>query len=80
MSQIVVALINLYQATLSPDHGWGRAAHPYGFCRFAPTCSEYLKQAVVRFGVIRGGWLGLKRIGRCHPWHQPGIDPVPTKP
>ncbi len=46
-------------------------------CRFAPTCSEYAADAVRSHGALRGGWLGLKRIGRCHPWGGSGYDPVP---
>ncbi|HUS60036.1 MAG TPA: membrane protein insertion efficiency factor YidD [Nevskiaceae bacterium] len=45
-------------------------------CRFKPTCSEYTYQAVSRYGIIRGCWLGLKRVVRCHPWNKGGDDPV----
>ncbi len=48
-------------------------------CRFAPTCSEYAADAVRSHGAVRGGWLGLKRIGRCHPWGGSGYDPVPPR-
>lgn len=48
-------------------------------CRFAPTCSEYAADAVRSHGALRGGWLGLKRIGRCHPWGGSGYDPVPPR-
>jgi len=73
--QIVISLINLYQRTLSPDHGPLRVLG--GVCRFAPTCSEYTKQAVERFGVIKGLALGVKRVTRCHPWSVGGSDPLP---
>jgi hypothetical protein len=67
--RIVLALIRLYQLTLSP---WlGRQ------CRYEPTCSVYATQAVERFGVRRGGWLAARRLGRCHPWGGSGYDPVP---
>ena len=46
-------------------------------CRFTPTCSNYALVSVERFGVVRGGWLAAKRVGRCHPWNPGGIDPVP---
>ena len=46
-------------------------------CRFYPTCSEYTRQAIVKYGVMKGGWLGIKRICRCHPWNPGGNDPVP---
>lgn len=65
-------LIRAYQVLLSP-------VLP-GACRFYPTCSDYARQSIGRFGVMRGGWLAVRRIGRCHPWADCGFDPVPEAP
>lgn len=71
MRSLLIALIRGYRYLLSP---WLGAS-----CRFHPTCSCYAITAIERFGALRGGWLALRRIGRCHPWHAGGIDPVPDK-
>lgn len=65
----MILLLKVYQLTLSPLLGQR--------CRFHPSCSAYAVEALERHGAINGGWLLLKRIGRCHPWHQGGEDPVP---
>jgi hypothetical protein len=65
----VAGLIRVYQRFVSP-------ALPAA-CRFHPTCSQYTLEAVSRYGVIKGGWLGLRRVVRCHPFHPGGFDPVP---
>ena len=69
MRQILIALIKLYRYAISP--------YLAPSCRFTPTCSSYAIEAVQRFGVFRGSWLAMRRIGRCHPWHSAGYDPVP---
>lgn len=69
--KISIALIRIYQCAISPFTG-GRAA-----CRFIPSCSEYTRQAIARYGVFRGMILGIKRIGRCRPGGGVGYDPVP---
>lgn len=65
----VVVLIAIYQKLVSPSLGSN--------CRYRPTCSAYATEAVQRFGVLRGGWLAMRRLGRCHPLRPGGYDPVP---
>ncbi|HCA46395.1 MAG TPA: membrane protein insertion efficiency factor YidD [Armatimonadetes bacterium] len=69
MRRLALSLIRLYQRTLS-------RVVPSS-CRFAPSCSEYTAQAIEAYGFLRGGWLGVRRICRCHPWSEGGDDPVP---
>jgi len=68
MQIIVLSALKSYKLLLSP-------LLPSA-CRYRPTCSEYMLDAVEQYGVLRGVWLGLKRLGRCHPFHQGGYDPV----
>jgi putative membrane protein insertion efficiency factor len=67
-----VAAIRAYQRYLSPRKG--------PVCIFRPTCSEYTAQAILRFGALRGIWLGFTRLLRCNPWTPGGYDPVPDVP
>ncbi|MEX1997379.1 MAG: membrane protein insertion efficiency factor YidD [Candidatus Andersenbacteria bacterium] len=70
-------VLALYRATLSPDHGLLRGLFPGGVCRFTPTCSQYMSRAVKLHGWA-GLWLGLQRLGRCHPFTTGGIDYPPA--
>ncbi len=65
----LVALLRLYRSAVSPALG--------PVCRFEPTCSVYAQQAIERFGAVRGSYLALRRLLRCHPFAQAGLDPVP---
>jgi putative membrane protein insertion efficiency factor len=69
MRQILIALVQFYRAVLSP--------HLPNACRYQPTCSAYMIEAIEQHGVLRGLYLGLRRILRCHPWGGHGWDPVP---
>lgn len=72
----VIKLINIYQKTLSFDHGPMKKLYPHGFCRFYPSCSEYGKEAVMKYGVIKGGFKAVWRVMRCNPWNKGGVDPL----
>lgn len=71
-------LVSFYQKHLSPLwHRLGKSLFSDSFaCRFSPTCSQYFKEAVQKYGIIHGAWLGLKRFLRCHPFTQGGHDPL----
>jgi putative membrane protein insertion efficiency factor len=71
MRKVIILFITLYRWLISPWLG--------NRCRFYPSCSHYACTAVDRFGALRGSWLALRRLGRCHPWHEGGVDPVPEK-
>lgn len=73
---LVEKLIRLYQKTISPDHGILSWRYPYGACRFYPSCSEYSRQSFIKHGLLKGLYLTIKRILRCHPWSKGGHDPV----
>ena len=68
IKKIILFMIKCYQkiSSLTPPR-----------CRFYPTCSEYTKQAILKHGLIKGSWLGIKRIAKCHPLNEGGYDPVP---
>lgn len=69
-AQVVLWAIRGYQLTVA-------RLVPPGTCRFHPTCSVYAQGAIRRYGIFRGGWLALRRLSRCHPFHPGGYDPVP---
>jgi putative membrane protein insertion efficiency factor len=72
---LIRILIRGYQILISPILTF--IAGPGSGCRFDPTCSQYMIEAVEKHGVLRGLWLGLRRLMRCHPWGGKGFDPVP---
>jgi uncharacterized protein len=69
MKKILLAMIRMYQLFLSPLLGQ--------HCRFTPSCSQYTREAIEKYGAAKGSWLGLKRILRCQPFCEGGHDPVP---
>jgi len=68
MRKLIVAFLRLYKLAISPMLP--------SACRYYPSCSDYMRQAVEKYGPARGVWMGIKRIARCHPFHQGGLDPV----
>ncbi|MBL6679550.1 MAG: membrane protein insertion efficiency factor YidD [Alphaproteobacteria bacterium] len=68
LTNLVIGLIKTYKYLISPLIG--------NNCRYLPTCSDYTKESIIKFGLIIGIWLGLKRIIRCHPWGKGGYDPI----
>jgi len=66
---ILLRIIKIYQYVISPLMA--------PTCRFTPSCSQYAKEVIVKHGALRGGWLSLKRVLRCNPWHPGGYDPAP---
>ena len=69
MKKLLISLVKVYQGVVSP--------YLPNACRYTPTCSQYMIEAVSKHGAVRGGWMGLKRFSRCHPWGGHGVDPVP---
>ncbi len=69
--KVLIILIRAYRYGLSPLMG--------NHCRFYPSCSSYAETAIAEHGFIKGSWLTMRRLSRCHPWHPGGCDPVPEK-
>ena len=71
LKRIALSFIRIYKVTLSPLFA--------GSCRYVPGCADYMSESIERYGVMRGGWMGTKRICRCHPLGGHGYDPVPDR-
>lgn len=71
ISDLLITALRFYKRFISPLLG--------PRCRFVPSCSEYAMQAIAGHGAVRGSWLALRRLGRCHPFHPGGVDPVPER-
>ncbi|MFT5192101.1 MAG: putative membrane protein insertion efficiency factor [Verrucomicrobiales bacterium] len=78
MKIVIKAILRVYQRAISPMLKWITTGDPQGaLCRYEPTCSHYCEEAVCRYGTMKGLWLTLRRLLRCHPWGGHGYDPVP---
>ena len=71
MRTLIIKFIDAYQLFFSPYFA--------GQCRFSPTCSNYARDAIIKHGVTAGIWLTFRRLSKCHPWHEGGVDVVPEK-
>ena len=69
MKKVLIALVKFYRSAISP--------YTKPNCRFSPTCSQYALEALEKYGALKGTWLTLKRLSKCHPFHKGGYDPVP---
>lgn len=77
--ELLVAVVKIYQILISPEKSfWGKGRN-IKICRFHPTCSDYTIGSLRQHGIIKGGFLSVRRILRCHPWNPGGYDPVPKR-
>ena len=74
IKKLFIAIIRLYQKTLSPDHGYFKKNYPGGYCRYRPSCSEYTVMSIEKYGAVWGSLKGMYRIARCNPWSRGGED------
>lgn len=74
LKTIAVKCIEIYQKTLSPDHGLMRKFFPGGYCKFTPTCSDYAKEAILKYGFFKGVFKGVRRVFKCNPCSKGGLD------
>ncbi len=72
MKRFLILLVRGYQVLISPVLG--------NNCRYYPSCSAYTIEAMEKWGPLKGLWMGIRRVSRCHPWHEGGVDPVPDPP
>lgn len=74
--KIALKFIRWYQKNLSPDTGFFSFWYPYGYCKYNPTCSEFTYRAIAKYGILKGGIIGICRIIRCNPLSKGGNDPL----
>lgn len=79
MKKIILKLIKIYQKTLSPTTGIFAHLFSFRVCRFQPTCSEYTYQAIEKYGIIKGSFIGFWRVLRCNPFSKGGFEPIPSR-
>jgi putative membrane protein insertion efficiency factor len=76
MNKLFIFIINLYQKTLSPDHGIIKRFFPNGYCQYYPSCSQYSKEAFAQYSFLKALTKSIFRIVRCNPWSNGGLDPI----
>jgi len=76
INSLILKFIKFYQFHFSPDHSYHAKLHPFGYCRFYPSCSEYAYRAISKYGLLKGGLKAFWRIVRCHPFNKGGYDPL----